>query len=174
MSNADDKPGANHEEISDQPSDVAPQLTPEEQQKIFQQQAAMAFQAITGEVFGILQALAPHLSDEEALALAQSVAREQLDFQQIPAVLRSMIPAEAVANKPTLHLYVSDSKGVKVEMKAPKRLEHVNDPFVAAQHAVLLAFILAPGARAVLKAFGFRYHLAQSQTPAGGRVILQS
>jgi hypothetical protein len=172
MGSGDDKPtgeGQTGEPITDQPSGVVPLLTPEQMMEILQQQYAV----ISAEVFGVLKVLAPHLSDDEAAAIAQHVTHEQLDQKQIPMIVRSMINPDDVAKHPTMHLYVHDAK-FKIEMKAPKRLENIKDPRAAAQSAVMLAFLLAPGARAVLRAFGFKYNLAQSQTPAGGRVILSS
>lgn len=166
----DDKPGDGAGEdgvvTTDQPSDVVPHFTPEAFQQMLQEQ----FSALVGEVFGILSAFAPHLDEQQAMKFAQSAAKEQMDQTQIPAIIRSMINESDVRTHPTLHLYVGDDKS-KVEMKGPKRLEQVRDLHTAAQSAVLLAFLLSPGARAVLRAFGFRYHLAQSKTPAGGLVI---
>lgn len=165
----DDKPkgGAGGPvDTTDQPSDVVPPITDAQ----FMEQLLQAqFQAIVGEVLGILGAFAPHLSEQQAMQFAQGAAKEQMDQSQIPMIIRSMIDGSSQTH-PTIHLYVGDDKG-KVEMKAPKRLEQVRDLQTVAQSIVLLAFVLSPGARAVLRAFGFRYTLAQSKTPAGGLVI---
>lgn len=169
MAGAGDKPEGG-DQIPDQPMGVVPPPTPEELQRMLQQQ----FNAVWIEVLSVLSAFAPHLSEQEAKQLAQRVAAEQMDQKAIPLIIRSMIDRDAASKHPTLHLFVQDAKGLKVDMKAPKRLEEIKDLTTAAQSAVLLAFLLAPGARAVLRAFGFHYTLAQSQTPAGGRVILSS
>lgn len=165
----DDKPEGGAEEkpveVTDQPPDVVPPFTAEAFQELLQQQ----FHAIASEVFGILAAFAPHLDQQQAQQFAMSAAKEQLDQDKIPAIIRSMID-ESVRTHPTICLFVGDAKG-KMEMKAPKRLDQIRDLKTAAQSAMILAFLLAPGARAVFRAFGFRYHFAQSNAPAGGLVI---
>lgn len=170
MGSGGDKPADGPNDITDQPENVAPPLTPEQIQQLLQAQ----FNAIVGEVMGLLQAFAPHLSEADAMKHAQISAHEQMQQDKFPLILRGMIEADSVAKYPSLHLLVIDSKNNKIEMRTPKRFEHIKDLGVAAQASVMLAFLISPGARAVLRAFGFRYQLMQSQTPAGGRVILSS
>lgn len=152
---------------SDQPQGVVPPMSPEDLQMLLLQQ----FEVLAHEIAGITKLFAPHLTDDDIWKLAQSVAKEQLDQKQgLPLVLNGMTDPTAVQVYPTLHLYFT-FQGKRVEMQAPKRLDGIADPIAAGQSAVMLAFLLAPGARAVLRAYGFQYHFAQSKKPVSGKII---
>lgn len=145
------------------------ELTPEQLNEIIQQR----FQGFVADAMGALTLFAPHLQPQEALSLAQHVAGEQLSTTGVPSIVESMVDPDAVAKHPTIVLKITDDKN-GIVMKAPKRLERVNDLSGAAQSAVLLAFMLSPSARAVLRAFGFKYQFAASREPATGQIVLSS
>ncbi len=149
---------------------AAQEITPEQFQQLMQAQ----FRGLVMEVVQVLHLFAPHVPEADAVRLAQIVAKEQMDQSAVPLIIQSMVDPDSIAKHPTLHLYVSDQKKGQVEMKTPKRFEQIRDLHVAAQAALALAFVLCPQARAVLRAFGFSYRFAASQTPAGGRIVLSS
>jgi len=172
------------DDLKDQPKGVVPPKLPEEEvaseaapgltQEQFHQMLNARFTQIVSEVVGALHVFAPHVPHEAAIRLGETMAREQMDGDKLPQVTHSIADPDQVAKYPTLYLWIADGKNGVVMMKGPKRLERVHDLQAVAHSAVILAFILSPAARAVLRAFGFTYTFVASSDPPGGKIILNS
>lgn len=170
MSDDTNEDGGGPDELQEQP----------EQGLTAADQAAMkeAFDMFTGvmlsQTLGVLQVFAPHLQPDVAMQLAQSCVSEQVG-PITTEIIPSLIVSDAVAKYPTLIVRIGrQGAEIKVDVKAAKRLDRVNDPGAAAQTGLLLALLLSPAARAVLKAFGWHYHFMASPENLAGGIILQS
>jgi hypothetical protein len=140
-----------------------------------QQMVQQALEMTAVQTSAILEQLAPHLNDELRAELGGIVAQEQfgpIDQQILPTLFGPMAESH-----PTLVCLISEAKkkgdeARQVQLRAPKSLNDVADPQTAAQSAVLIALLLCPPARALLKAFGFSYQFAQSDAAAEGKIIM--
>lgn len=166
--------------MTDQPNGIVPPKLPEEEAldeltpEQLQQMVQTRYQQLVGEVLGALAVFAPHVPQDAAMRLGEMIAREQMDGDKLPTVIQSMVDPDLVAKHPTLFLNITDGKKQRVSMRGPKRLEHTHDLSAVAHSVVILAFILSPAARAVLRAFGFNYTFAASSDPPAGKIILNS
>lgn len=147
-----------------------PSLTAEGMRALIEQRMAIT----ASQVMGILQLLAPHVPADVALQIAQGTAQEQFG-PIMQEILPTLADPDAVAKHPTLIVRVGKpGEDLAAVVKSPKRLERVSDCGVAAQSAMVLALVLCPEARAILRAFGFTYAFMQSAEAPGGQIILSS
>lgn len=131
------------------------ELTPEQQ---------AAFEAGMQAIQHIAQFIVPFgpaMTPEELERLAVGALDEQTRIMQ--EIFPTLIHGHPnVLTHPTLQVMIRGPNGVEGVVPAPKRLENVEDPQPAIQWAFMLALLLSPSVRAVLKASGFTYHFMQT------------
>jgi len=141
------------------------------QNEIIEQMAHVVF----SEVFSLLELMGPPLDREVAMQLAQQAAREQV--LTIPQQILPTLMGEARDEYPTFAVSICKessrkSKDARVaRVKAPKNLSLVSDEGVALQSAAILALMLTPAARALLRAQGFHIEFSQSKEAPQGSII---
>lgn len=138
----------------------------------------MIVEALIGETAPVIASLAEHLTEPEVMELANIVVQEQLGAvgqEILPTVLAEGHPKRLT--HPTLVMRVhngqpGDESSIPIDVKAPKSLKGVTDPGVALQSVAMIALLLNPALRGVLKAWGFSYAFAQTTEAPRGSIIV--
>lgn len=148
--------------------DATPNGASEASPKLSEEELAMRRQVL-GQLAGMIAPFCPNLDEAALLQLAAEGLAEQQEIHE-KVMPTFMAGTEAVTRYPTIRVSVQAPNGVSGTVAGPKRLEGVDDPQPAITQALLVALMLTPSVRAVLKAWGFKYSFEQSmqdlrQTP---------
>jgi len=124
----------------------------------------------TQQVAELLVMMAPHLDDELIYDLASKTAHEQV--YTIPReVLPTLFSPEAREEYPTFFVVVQQAadKGKKTKkhpvamVRAAKDLSKVSESGPALTSVSILALVLTPASRALLRAYGYHIEFGQSK-----------
>lgn len=147
----------------------AQQLTPEQQAQLEAEMGQML--AVTA---GIVRALAPHLSEEQAQQLAAQAIAEH---PAIAPAIDDAVPTSAAAQSHPwwgFRVYIAPHKDAKGNVVPPQEVGRVQGPKIIGPntppHEVVanihvLAIATAPIARAVLRAHGYTLDFYSGKTP---------
>jgi hypothetical protein len=123
------------------------------------EEAAMQ-QQMESHLAGMIAPFCPNMDEQAVLRLAAEGLAEQTQIhEQIMPTL--MAGNDFLKSHPALRLAVKGPNGKEGAVIGPKRLEDVDDAQPAVTQAMLVALLLTPSARMVLKAWGFQIGFEQ-------------
>jgi len=122
-------------------------------------QDQMAMQMIQ-HLAGLIAPFCPNTDEQALLELGKmGIAEQSQIHEQIMPTL--MVEHEQSEKYPGMRIVVQGPNGREGAILAPKRLENVDDAQPGIAQAMMVAFLLTPSVRMVLKAWGFRYRIEQ-------------
>lgn len=152
----------------------APQAAEEGIPLMPQEMQRMLLESTTAQVMEILGYLADHVDENAAMLIGEHVAKEQLG-PIAQNILPTIFSAEGRQEYPTYFVSIKRAEDDTAAVaKAPKSLREVHDPGHALQNVMILALMMSPGCRALLKAYGFECVFGQSKEAGVGKIILSS
>lgn len=135
------------------------------------EQTAALQQAMIDQVVQSLCALAPDKTVEEIVPVVHEVLQEQ--FVVLRKILPDMLDPVARMQYPTMVVRMLAPDGSALEHRAAKASGDLRDADAGLRHAMALAFLLSPVARALIKLRGYDYRFQQAaHAPPNARIIL--
>jgi hypothetical protein len=123
-------------------------------------EAAGMQQQMVAHLAGMIAPFCPNMDEQALLRLAAEGLEEQAQIhEQIMPTLMAGNPF--LKSHPALRLAVKGPNGKEGAVIGPKRLEDVDDAQPAITQAMLVAILLTPSTRMVLKAWGFQIGFEQ-------------
>lgn len=119
------------------------------------------------QLVAIVRPFAPNIALEQYPAIAAYELQVQTELIN-PAILPAMSSGGGL--HPCMHLRVTDqTTGKSIAVPVYKRIDGLRDPDQAVRHAMLLAFLLSPAARALLRMHLYSYDFFEADDPKNPR-----
>lgn len=123
------------------------------------EEAAMQ-QQMVAHLAGMISPFCPNMDEPALMRLAAEGLAEQAQIHE--QIMPTLMPDNPfLKSHPALRLSVKGPSGKEGSVIGPKRLEDVDDPQPALTQALLVAILLTPSTRMVLKAWGFQIGFEQ-------------